>query len=97
MRLALLFLIGFMAGGIVTYRLIVHALQRDHATNPNYIPAARAVIKHLRVHGTVNHSQVGQLLSITTTVAKYHLSQMEKDGVLKAHRHSGRDRFYTLS
>lgn len=96
MQLALLFLIGFLAGGVVTYRLIVHALQRSRAADQNYVPTARAVIKHLRAHGTVNHSQAGRLLSVRVIDAKRYLGQMEKDGILKAHKHGGRDRFYTL-
>ena len=96
MQLALLFLIGFLAGGIVIYRLIVHALQRGHTTDSNYIPAARAVIKHLQVHGTINHSQAGQLLSVRIIDAKYHLNQMEKDNILRAHQHNSKDKFYTL-
>jgi hypothetical protein len=59
------------------------------------IGAAR---RHLRAHGTVNLSQVEQLLSIRGITAMRYLDQMERDGLLKLHAHAGKvaaGSFYT--
>ena len=99
----LLVLAGFMVGGACVRFLMGRAARRHlwpDELDPEYAPAVRAVMRHLRSHGTINLEQVEQLLSIRGVVAMRYLEQMARSGIVKAHAHSQADgggTFYTRS
>lgn len=80
----------------------VQELARRHATRPHvfdteYAPAKRAVVHHLRTHGTLNLMQLERMLSISGTTALRYLDQMVHDGLLKQQGHRSKGAFYTLA
>lgn len=94
-----MFLAGVLLGVVITWVLLAHAQRsvvRPHVLDNEYEPAKRAVIRHLRVHGTLNLQQLERMLDITGTTALRYLDQMVHDGLLKEQGHRGRAAFYTL-
>lgn len=80
----------------------VHLVAQRHAalssaSESDYLPARRAVIRHLRVHGTINLPQLERMLDISGVFALQHLDRMVCDGLLKQQGHRGADAFYTLA
>ncbi len=102
MQELILILSGFIVGGALVRYLMIKAAQRGlrpHELDPQYWPAVRAVMRHLKAHGTINLSQVEQLLSIRGITAMRYLDQMAHDGLVKLHAHSqkeGGGNFYTI-
>ncbi len=96
----LLFLAGFLLGGLaMRYAIMRGARRQPHGSllESGYAPARRAVMRHIKAHGTVNAAQVGQLLSVQGPVAMWYLHRLEEEGFLKSQRHPGNDggTFYT--
>jgi len=99
MQTVFVFLAGFFVGGFVVRWLMIraeHRIIRPHQLDPHYEPMARAVVRHLQVHGTINAVQATQMLTLTTATAAQHLRQMVRDGLLKLHGHRSAGEFYTL-
>ena len=78
-------------------RSAFRASVRPHVLDTDYGPAKRAVVRHLRVHGTINLAQLERMLDITGMTALRYLDQMVHDGVLKQQGHRGAGAFYTLA
>ena len=70
---------------------------RPHVLDVEYLPAKRAVVRHLRFHGTINLVQLERMLDISGTTALRYLDQMVHDGLLKQQGHRGTGAFYTLA
>lgn len=70
---------------------------RPHVLDTDYLPAKRAAVRHLRVHGTLNLAELERMLDIRGTTALRYLDQMVHDGLLKQQGHRGTGAFYTLS
>lgn len=93
----------FLGGALVGAALMwwVQIIARRHGARPHtldaqYNPAKRAVVRHLRVHGTINLMQLERMLDITGTTALRYLDQMVHEGALKQQGHRGKGAFYTL-
>ena len=72
-----------------------NALRAYHA-HGQYEPARRAVIRHFRVHGTLNLTQLEHMMDISGPTALRYLDQMVEEGLLSQQGHRGADAFYTL-
>lgn len=70
---------------------------RPHVYDTEYGPAKRAVIRHLRMHGTINLMQLERMLDITGTTSLRYLDQMVHDRIVKLQGHRGKGAFYTLT
>lgn len=77
----------------VAYRRSV----RPHVLDTDYLPAKRAVVRHLRFHGTINLAQLEHMLDISGVTALRYLDQMVHDGLLRQQGHRGTGAFYTLA
>lgn len=100
MTQALLVLTGMLIGAALmlwVQRSAYRASVRPHVLDNDYGPAKRAVLRHLRVHGTVNLAQLERMLDISGMTALRYLDQMVHDGLLKQQGHRGKGAFYTLS
>ena len=93
------FLVGMLLGVIVTWWLLQTAQRRavrPHMLDSQYLPSKRAVLRHLRSHGTLSLTQLERMMDIRGTTALRYLDQMVHDGLLKQQGHRGGDAFYTL-
>lgn len=100
MSIALTFLGGALIGVATMWwvqRVAWRRAVRPHVLDTEYGPAKRAVIHHLRVHGTLNVQQLERMLDIPGTTALRYLDQMVHDGFLRQQGHRGTGAFYTLS
>ncbi len=92
-------LIGFLLGGLTIRALMTLSERRSmraHELDGQYQGAKRAVVRHLRVHGTLNLQQLERMMDITGVTAMRYLDQMVRDGILKQQGHRGRKAaFYT--
>jgi DNA-binding MarR family transcriptional regulator len=100
MQTVLTFLTGVLLGVLVTWWVLSTAqrrVMRPYLLDGQYQPSRRAVLRHLRSHGTINLSQLERLMDIRGTTALRYLDQMVRDGILKQQGHRGGDAFYTLT
>jgi len=94
----IVFLSGVFVGVAVTWLVQMRAhraVLRPHVFDTQYEPARRAVLRHLRVHGTLNLQQLERMLDIPGTTALRYLDQMVQDGLLREQGHRGKGAFYT--
>ena len=92
--------LGMLLGALLMW--LVQLIAQRHATIPHasesdYTPARRAVIRHLRAHGTINLEQLERMLDISAVFALRHLDRMVADGLLKRQGHRSKGAFYTLA
>lgn len=93
-------LIGFLLGGITVgmlMRLSEWRALRPDERDMQYRGAVRAAVRHLRVHGTLNLSQLERMMDINGVTALRYLDRMVRDGILKVQGHRGAGAFYTRS
>jgi predicted transcriptional regulator len=96
----LLFLGGVLLGGLIVRSLMVHSERRairSHEAEQHYVPAMRAIRRHLQTHGTVNVEQASYMLSLGQSVTALYLTHMQRDGLVKFQKHKGSGGFYTLA
>lgn len=95
----LYFLGGILLGGLLVRSLVVlsgRRAARSHHAGQHYLPAARAIRRHLQTHGTVNIAQAAHMLSLSHSVTALYLSHMQRDGLISFQKHKGSGGFYTL-
>ena len=93
-------LIGFLCGGLLIRWLMLRPKrQREHLTqsDPHFESAKRAIVQHVRTHGSANLASVRVLLELPESIAVQYLEHLEQEGYIKAHRHQENGAFYTLS
>jgi hypothetical protein len=98
MQVAIIFLTGFVLGGLVVRWLMMGAYKRGmrtHELDEQYHAAKRAVARHLRTHGTLNLEELERMMDIPGITAMRYLDQMVRDRVIKAQGHRGKGAFYT--
>ena len=93
------FLGGVLLGVVLTWWALSmahrNALQAYNA-HGQYEPARRAVLRHFKLHGTLNLEQLEHMMDIGGTTALHYLDLMVKEGLLSQQGHRGADAFYTL-
>lgn len=77
-------------------RLAHRRYLRPHQLDPQYHPVAKAVLRHLQSHATINLVQSERMLSLRGITVMRYLDQMERDGLVKLHSHNSTGAFYTL-
>ncbi len=92
---AVIFLVGFLAGGILVRHLIVRAERRAYLRHAHYEPAVRVAVKYAAEHGTINHAQLSKLIGIPSSTASKYLEQMAREDRLRRHSHKIAGAFYT--
>ncbi len=95
----LVFVMGVLLGTLVTRW--VASMGRRHAERPyihdsQYLPAQRAVARHLRFHGTVNVQELARMMDINLVTSLQYLEQMVAHGLIRRQGHRGKGSFYTL-
>jgi hypothetical protein len=98
MELLLVFLGGFLLGGLAVRFLLEHAARRHlrpHVFDEQYAAAKRVVARHFRHHDTLNLAMMERLMDISGVTALRYLDQLERDGMVKVHGHRGAGAFYT--
>jgi len=93
-------LLGALLGALLMWLVQLIAQRHSmmpHASESEYLPARRAVIRHLRVHGTINLAQLERMLDVSGVFALKHLDRMVHDGLLKQQGHRSKGAFYTLA
>lgn len=100
MQTVVIFLVGFLLGGLVVRWVLMLSERRDARAaglDPQYAPARRALLRYLRAHGTVNLPQAEQMLSLNGVTVLRYLDRMEHEHLVKPQNHRGTDAFYTLA
>ena len=81
------FLIGALCGVLIK--------RRRPDGDERYQAARRVVAQHFGTHATLNLAQFERLMDETSRTAMHYLEQLQRDGVIRQHRHTARGAFYT--
>jgi hypothetical protein len=99
MQTVIALLVGMLLGGLLVRWFMIlseRRVIRPHHFDEHYAAAKRAVHRHLRAHGTLNHAELVRMLEIPDMTALRYLDQMVRDGHLKLQEnHRTEGSFYT--
>lgn len=98
MEIVIIFLAGMLVGGLIVRHLVIMAHRRIFGMSgwqQRSLQARQAAATHFQTQGTLHQKDMERMLGVQPITALRLLDQLEVDGLVRAHRHSGADVFYT--